>query len=212
MIAEIKKKMVAFRCSNCGTIIKSVNNIFSIPGEKKVLKCDCGNKMDIVTTNDGKLRFSLRCRFCGNMHQFNISRSTIFNTERLILPCDVTSFDILFIGDPGKVYQAIEASENMLDEWAEANDYDDIDQENEPEITGDHMLVSAVVTTLDELALSKKIHCKCKNGEGKYKVDIYSDNIVISCNKCGCSRRIETHEGSMDAYNVLECTELFLKE
>ena len=125
MIAEIKKKMVAFRCSECGTIIKSINNIFSIPGERKVLKCDCGNKMDIVTTNDGKLRFSLRCRFCGNMHQFNISRSTIFNAERIILPCDVTSFDILFIGDPGKVYQAIEASEEALDEWAEANGYDD---------------------------------------------------------------------------------------
>ena len=210
MIAEIKKKMVAFRCSECGTIIKSINNIFSIPGEKKVLKCDCGNKMDIVTTSDGKLRFSLRCRFCGNMHQFNISRSTIFNAERIILPCDVTSFDILFIGDPGKVYQAIEASEEALDEWAEANGYDEFDQDETGE-TGDQMLVSAVVTTLNELALSKKIHCKCKDGEGKYTVNIYSDNIVIRCNKCGCSRRIETHEGSMDAFNVLECTELHLE-
>ena len=211
MIADIKKKMVAFRCSECGTIIKSINNIFSIPGEKKVLKCDCGNKMDIVTTNDGKLRFSLKCRFCGNMHQFNISRSTIFNAERIILPCDVTSFDILFIGDPGKVYQAIEASEESLDEWAEANGYDEFDRDEDSGETGDQMLVSAVVTTLNELALSKKIHCKCKDGEGKYTVNIYSDNIVIRCNKCGCSRRIETHEGSMDAFNVLECTELHLE-
>ena len=211
MIAEIKKKMVAFRCSECGTIIKSVNNIFSIPGEKKVLKCDCGNKMDIVTTNDGKLRFSLRCRFCGNMHQFNISRSTIFNAERIILPCDVTSSDILFIGDPGKVYQAIEASEKAIDEWAEANDYDDFDEGEDQGETGDQMLVSAVVTTLNELALSKKIHCKCKDGEGKYTVNIYSGNIVIRCNKCGCNRRIETHEGSIDAFNVIECTELYLE-
>ena len=130
MIAEIKKKMVAFRCSDCGTVIKSINNIFSIPGEKKVLKCDCGNHMDIVTTSDGKLRFSLRCRFCGNIHNFNINRSTIFNAERIILPCDVTSQDILFIGDPGRVYQAIEASEKVLDEWAEASGYDDFGENN----------------------------------------------------------------------------------
>lgn len=211
MIAGESKRMVAFRCANCGTVNKSINNIFAIPGDKKVLKCSCGNKLEIVTTQDKKLRFSLLCRFCGNTHQFNISPSTIFNCERLILPCDVTGFDILFIGTPGKVYQAIEKAEEYLDEWAAAGDEQDYSDDDLPE-NGDELLSSMVISTLRELAMTHKIFCNCKKGEGSFVVERFSDNIVIRCKKCGCEKRIETHEGSLDAYNVVECTELHLEK
>ena len=211
MILYNKQSMVAFRCANCGSIVKSVKGVFFIPGEKKVIKCDCGNKLDIVNTGDNKLRFTLRCRFCGMNHQYNVNQSTIFKNESLVMSCDVTGFDILFIGSPGEVYKAVEESEEYIDEWAQAGNEQDYSDNDYPE-NGDSVLADGVVLALKELALEGKIICNCKKEDRRFVVDRYSDNIVIRCKTCGCEKRIETHEGSLDAYNVIDCDKLYLNK
>ncbi|MBQ9510647.1 MAG: hypothetical protein IJR55_03015 [Clostridia bacterium] len=206
MILEPKKIMMAYRCPQCATTVKSAVGVLDLSGDLLKLKCSCGgSEMHITKTSDGKYRFTVPCLFCGNDHSFVISRNTLVAKELFTVPCSYAGVDILFIGDEEKVSDAINESDKQLSELLEENELEELREQNKnDEAYGDAHLQDLIIFTLRELNEDGQITCACKDG-GEYVCEPNPDSVRVYCKKCGYERNIACHEGSLSAHILFDC-------
>ena len=129
MILNSRETCIAYRCPYCGSGVKSLVGVFSLSGEMKKLKCDCGaSELTINLTNDGKLRITVPCMFCDKEHSFVISSKMFFDRDLFVYPCPYSGIDIVFIGKVDAVEKALDSSEEELKKILKENGIDDLEK------------------------------------------------------------------------------------
>lgn len=197
MVLNSSDTCIAYRCPYCGSGVKSMVGVFSLSGDMKKLKCDCGaSEITIHHTNDGKLRITVPCMFCEKEHNFTVSSKLFFSKELFIYPCPYSGIDIVFIGTADAVEKALDSSEEELKKLLEENGIDDlsklhgdIDRDAEDAYI-DPMLYDTVMYVVHDLMECGKITCCCDDGE--YDVAVSDDHIKVFCKTCGASKDIPT--------------------
>ncbi len=197
MVLDSRDTCIAYRCPYCGSGVKSMVGVFSLSGDMKRLKCDCGaSELTITRTNDGKLRITVPCIFCDKEHNFVISTKSFFDKELFLYPCPYSGFDLVFLGKLEAVEKAIEASDEELQKLLKENGIEDlsvlhgnIDREVKDDYIDPH-LFDIVMYVIHDMEESGKITCCCD--EGDYDVAVSDDHVKVFCKSCGASKDIAT--------------------
>lgn len=200
MILDPKQTTVAYRCPECGSVVRGAVGMFSLTADMLRLKCPCGGSaLEIVYTRDKKMRLTVPCFVCPSPHTYLVSSAVFFKNEIFTLACTCSGIDICFIGSESAVDRAIEenerelyelAGENGVSLLAQARDEVDLDSISDPQV------IDVLRYVLSELSEEGNIHCHCADG-GEYELQLGDESVYIVCNKCDA--QLEIPAGSVDA-------------
>lgn len=198
MILDQKQTTIAYRCPDCGSIVRSVVGIFSLSADMIKLKCPCGaSALDIVYTKDKKVRLTVPCLVCPSPHTYVVSTGVFFEREVFTLSCTYSGLDICFIGSEDKVDAAIEANEAELIELAGEEALQTLsDARGGAESLTDPQVLEIIMYVLKELEDEGNIHCKCED-KGDYELQFGDDTVYVVCKNCGAEYEIRAN--SVDA-------------
>ena len=200
------KAAISYICPTCGCITSTITGVFNLAGDMFVVKCpQCkSSKLTITKTIDKKIRFWVPCAFCKKDHSFVMPLSAIISRPLTTLPCAISGFDILFIGNPDDVSGAIR------DTICNINAYFDKMDNNNPEDKKivDSELYTEVIYTLRMLAHDGKIRCTCS--KGNFATELNNTTLTIRCKVCHKCANIDVSEGSITGHNFLEAESLYL--
>ncbi len=212
MILSPEKTTVAYRCPVCCSHVTAPVGVFSLSGEYKVLRCPCGgSEMKISNTGDGKVRLSVPCTLCPHDHVYVLSSETFFHRDLFVLNCAISDIDICFIGEPDKVEQAMNESDDalcsMIMEQDEENSKSADDKETDylsrlndirdTETSSNGGYFESGTTLFDmcnfmlhELIEEECIECRCEGGKGRFGFELLddeADSARFFCEECGAS-------------------------
>lgn len=212
MILEQKQTTIAYRCPDCGQIVRSVVGVFSLSADMIKLKCPCGgSEMDIVYTKDKKVRLAVPCFICPAPHSYLISNAVFFEHDIFTLACTYSGMDICFIGKEDKVNEAIEQNDAELENLiGDARNFESIsDMRRDDKRLTDPQVLEIVMYVIKELEEEGAVHCRCTDG-GEYELQFGDESMFVVCKKCGAEAEIRTD--SIDAaYAFLNADELVLE-
>lgn len=217
MILSSRETCIAYRCPYCGSGIKSMVGVFALSGAMKKLKCSCGaSELTVNQTNDGKLRISVPCLFCGGEHSFAISSKLFFEKELFVYPCPYSAVDLVFIGTEKAVSAALDKSEKELLKMLEEMGIDDLDRlhgeldrfDDEDENRCDPSIYDAVMFVIRDLIEGGDVSCCCDDGD--YDVAVSDDHVKVFCRSCGAAKDIPT-DSELAAQAFFETTHLKLE-
>ena len=210
MVLDQKQTTIAYRCPECGAVIRGAVGIFSLTADMIKLKCPCGgSELDIVYTKDKKVRLTIPCFVCPSPHSFLISSGVFFERELFTLACTYSGIDICFIGSEDAIDKAIAENEAELIELAGDDAIEALaTSRGEKESLADPQVIEIIRYVLLELVDEGNIHCKCDDG-GEYDLEFGDDSVFVVCRKCGAE--LEIPAGSVDAaYAFLNADEITL--
>lgn len=211
MILDQKQTTIAYRCPECGTVVRSVVGVFSLTADMIKLKCPCGgSSLDIVYTKDKKVRLTVPCFICPSPHSYLLSSGVFFEKKIFSLACTYSGIDICFIGREEDVENAVKKNEEELRELiGESSSLEELSaSRGKRESLTDPQVLEIINYVVKELEEEGNIHCKCRDG-GDYEVQIGDESIFVACRKCGAE--IEIPAGSVgSAQAFLECDEITL--
>ncbi len=215
MVLDTKTSYVAYRCPKCGFAIYGIAGQFALASQQMLkIKCQCGgSEMVINTTKDKKLRVSVPCLFCGQNHNYVVSQNVFFGEEPFYLSCPYAHMDIGFIGTKEQVDEAVEKSEEELNELFREMNISSLDElhssaDVDPdEIISDAQIYDIVRFLIKELEADGAIDCPCHSGQ--YDFDINDRGISVFCPVCGAEYVFPTDSVSAAA-DFLNCDHLTL--
>ena len=213
MSENIKNSVVvAYRCPECNKTILGLIGVFTLMGDRMVLKCsECGKSSTAITkTHDSKLRFDYPCLLCGKNHNSIIPLTAILSRDLITIPCPLVGFDSLFLGKEDNVTKAIIDSNQAIETYYSKITEEDLQENKGDDETVDQVLVSQIITTLEDMELNGKIHCNCE--KGKYSLTIKDDYVDLRCLKCNKHLKIYCTFGNIFAYDLLWRDEVYLED
>lgn len=206
------KISVAARCSHCCSVIETEISVFNLSGGKIAAKCpNCGNSsLEIVLSQDGKVRLSIPCVACPHPHPFTLSAETMFTKELFLLQCSFTKIDICFMGNKGKVNEELikngKELQAMMDEAAQFEEEDNFDEEAMEQM-------KLILSFIDECAKKGDILCPCQKNKTAPGVELAmnDDAVTLTCRECGRSISIDVYDtGFFDT--LLEMGKIYLED
>lgn len=210
MVLDQKKTTIAYRCPECGAVIRGAVGIFSLTADMIKLKCPCGgSELDIVYTKDKKVRLTVPCFVCPSPHSYLISSGVFFERELFTLACTYSGIDICFIGSEEAIDKAVAENEAELVELAGDDAIEALAKSRgDKESLADPQVIEIIRYVLLELVEEGNIHCRCDD-EGEYDLEFGDDSVFVVCRKCGAE--LEIPAGSVDAaYAFLNADEITL--
>ena len=210
MVLDQKQTTIAYRCPECGAIVRGAVGIFTLTADMIKLKCPCGgSELDIVYTKDKKVRLTVPCFVCPTPHTYLISSGVFFEREIFTLGCTYSGIDICFIGREDAIDRAGAENEPELAELAGEDAIEALARaRGENAEMSDPQVLDIIRYVLLELEEEGNIHCNCR-GKGEYELQFGEDSVYIVCKKCGAEREIPA--GSVDAaYAFLNADEITL--
>lgn len=192
MIVTPKQRQIAYRCPECGSAVFGLVGRFAMKANLLRLKCGCdkSSALDIVATNDGKIRLSVPCIFCKQNHSYVVSESIFFNRDKFLLNCPYSGMDISFIGNEDSVKEELDRTGAELERLLmqlEAEELSDIQPQdmNEDEILPDPAVYDTVRFIVKDLEAEGKVDCPCH--DGTYELRFCDEGIQVYCEKCGAT-------------------------
>lgn len=211
MVLDQKQTSIAYRCPECGAIVRGVVGMFSLSADMIRLKCPCrGSELDIVYTKDKKVRITVPCFVCPAPHTYLISSSAFFERDIFTLMCTYSGMDICFIGGESEIDSAVAENEKMLAELVggEESLASVTEIRRGKETLSDPQVLDIIRYVIHELREEGRIHCRCSDG-GDYDIEFGDESIFVVCKKCGAEHEIVA--GSVDqAYAFLNADEVTL--
>jgi RNase P subunit RPR2 len=112
---KIQIVAIAYRCPACSKDVMGEVDLFELGGEGTSIPCDCGeSEVSLMLGAEGKIKISIPCLFCPESHRYQLAGVSFFERDLFTLACKYTSVDIVFMGDPTHVLNALEESEKQL--------------------------------------------------------------------------------------------------
>ena len=186
MVLNEKKTTVAYRCLECGAVVRSMFGAFSLGADMLRLKCPCGGSdMTLVYTKEKMIRLMVPCFICPNPHSFTVSAQMFFGRELIALSCPYSGLDLCFIGEEDSVIRASEENDRELEELLGENSFSDFSAGRSEGFMTDPQIREIVTYVLQDLTEEGKIYCRCPEGEqGEYEAEILDEEIIVRCKKC----------------------------
>lgn len=199
MILDSKETAVAYRCPKCGKMVRGMVGVFSLSGDLIKLKCECGeSELNMVKTNDKKVRVNVPCLVCGGTHGFVLSLGAFFDSEIFSYACPYSGIELCIIGKNDALTDAIEEADRALVKILKEAGVEDVeafitareaDDGSADEKIPDPEMQSVVHFLLCELEDEGNISCKCgRRGKYEFKfVGANLDTVLIYCTECSAS-------------------------
>lgn len=201
MILEPKSRRearhIAYRCPSCGTAVRGLLGSFAARADLLKLKCPSGDgELSLALSPDReRVRVSVPCLFCGQSHQYTVSRSIILGSEPFLLNCPYTNMDICFLGSEKEVDAALDRAEGelggLLAEMGleSMRELQPIDLDPD-EVLPDAQIYDVVRYVVKELEAEGAIDCPCRSGE--YDIAMTDRGILVYCPACNASYLFHT--------------------
>ena len=110
-----KETTIAYHCPACGYSIIGEANIFLFINKMLKLRCECGDsEMVLRALKDGRIKISVPCIVCPNLHSFTLSSNALFSRDTFTLSCSLSGISICFFGEREKTVAELERTENEL--------------------------------------------------------------------------------------------------
>lgn len=189
-------------CPNCSEAVILPVSPFSFSGKRSVsIKCmskGCNSSCAEISPRNRKFNLSVRCAFCGDIHQFTVDSDKLWKRDIITFPCPHAGIDIFFFGSAQKVHHALEACfsriENMLKDTAYEIYNGSLFDEN-GDIYGEDDILYDILDELDELREEGLLSCIC--GSEAVSINPIDGAILISCPRCRRSKRLEINEQTL---------------
>ena len=84
-----KERLIAYRCSSCGSAVLGTVGKFALSANMLRLKCGCDDPstLDIHITRDDKIKLTVPCILCGDSHSFVLSQQILLGRSLSKLSC-----------------------------------------------------------------------------------------------------------------------------
>ena len=184
---------IAYICPECSVVTEKKMNIFDFSG-KKSIELFCGDKLcrkaaGSISEYHDKYKISLPCSFCGEVHDLLINKSSFWQKDFFAFKCNITGFDLLFLGNSDKIQRAVKKQEEMFSEMEE-------------DFSEDVPLIYNIILRLQEMHEDGLIVCSC--GNHSIMPEPTGDGLMLVCDKCGAAKLIPATE---EEYNLRLKTE-----
>lgn len=190
MLVDLKR-IVAYICPFCSNISTKSISIFNFSGTKKVsLICPthgCHETCVTITPKNAKYKLDIECPLCGGTHSYTVKKEAFWQKPFISYKCPSAGIDTFFIGERQTVEQALEEYSDIYSDVFE--DFDDVIQNESLDLI--YMMVEHLHTLQDKHLIS----CIC--GSENIEMNVENNSIVISCSRCGRSKKIEVTEDSL---------------
>lgn len=187
-----KERLIAYRCSSCGSAVLGTVGKFALAADMLRLKCGCEEPsiMDIHITRDDKVKLGVPCLLCGESHSFVVSENILLERELSKLSCPYTGVDIAFVGNKETVDPELERTAKEISAimaGLEAEDVSDLQPKemSEDEVLPDPSVYDTIRFVLKDLKAEGNVKCPC--GKGGYDLRFSDEGIQAYCESCGAT-------------------------
>lgn len=189
MLIELKR-LVAYICPICSNISSKNMSVFNFSGRDKVrLICPthgCHEQCVEITAKDNRYKLNIECPLCGGNHSYKITNENFWNKKLITYKCPAAGMDIFFAGDSHEVEKALEDSSDI---------YSDIIDEFDYESDSAFHVLFSIIEQLHKFQDKHGISCRC--GSNTASINVINGNVILSCQRCGQSKVIETSEETL---------------
>ena len=202
---------VACRCPYCGAVIQGEITMSALTSGQQNIKCkECQKSfISVSLSNDAKVRLTVPCITCPHPHPFTLSEEIFFGKVLFPLSCSYSGLDICFIGTRELVEKALRESEVELSALSGETSAADENPSMFPIFN--HDVTQEILYVVEDLHLSKGIHCTCENPDDQnLSVTIGYDSVNLKCNTCNASCSIDS-KSRFDLSKILDVDEIELK-
>jgi hypothetical protein len=187
---------VAVRCGICSKIEIYELSLFQLAKNKsRKIGCLCGNtEFTIKVDKNRKLYLTISCVACGSKHVFKYTIKEILSGRGYIEQCNLTKYDILWIGKKDWIEKAVEKANQEVEKMIKELGFDDYF--HSPEI------MIASLDVVHQIAEQQNLYCDC--GSRDIDMSLYADRIELRCMKCNSINVIyaETREDLNNLINI----------
>ena len=181
-------KHIAYICPLCSEINEKSINIFEISDIEFICEDTLCKEECLSFKKAGeKLKIQINCPVCGNIHNFNISFSSLYLKDIFTLSCPESGIKILFAGDKEKVEAAVSENSELISKIAT------LLGQNESELE----FFYDIIDLLYEYINDDKISCSCGGTNIIPDIDNNQD-IILFCEDCGKELKITPTEDTLD--------------
>ncbi len=239
MILNSKEVMIGYLCPECGSAVLTMAGLFSLSANMLNIKCrECGrSSLQIEFRKDDKISFKVPCVFCGEVHNYTISKNSAFSKDIINLNCKVTGFSCAFIGKLDEVSRAITEEQQelirLMKEYQEESGYPGEPDGGLPgsleiihKISGrsartgnddgseliDPKYYDEVAYALTELYEEGCFKCSCGLDKGDYSITYDGSSFMIKCKNCNDFMYIPMRNSSKIADDLLMKDKLVLSK
>ena len=201
MILEPKSnreaRHIAYRCPSCGTAVRGIVGAFAAKADLLKLKCPSGDgELTLSLSPDReRVRISVPCLFCGQSHQYTVSRTIVLGNDPFLLNCPYTNMDICFLGSGAEVEASLDRAEGELSGLLAEMGLESMRELQPIDLDPDEILPDAGVYDIvryvvKELEAEGAIDCPCHGGE--YEIAMTDRGILVYCPACRASHLFRT--------------------
>lgn len=190
--ATKKERLVAYRCSSCGSAVLGTVGKFALSADMLRLKCGCEEPslLDIHIARDDKLKLTVPCLLCGESHSFVVSEEILLNRSLAKLSCPYSGVDIAFVGEKEAIDPELSRTEKELSAIMAGLEVEDVSElqpkeMSEDEILPDPSVYDTIRFVLKDLEAEGRVECPCK--KGGYELRFSDKGIQAYCESCGAT-------------------------
>ena len=187
-----KERLIAYRCSSCGSAVLGTIGKFALSANMLRLKCGCESPslLDIHIARDDKLKITVPCLLCGESHSFVVSEEILLNRPLSKLSCPYSGVDIAFFGEKEAIDPELSRTERELSAIMAGLEVEDVSElqpkeMSEDEILPDPSVYDTVRFVLKDLEAEGRVECPC--GKGGYELRFSDEGIQAYCESCGAT-------------------------
>lgn len=172
--------IIAFVCPVCFELYEKEVNIFELySGLSLTCASACVSDSVTVAHKGDKLKITVECPICSDVHTFYVSISGVMKKELISFSCpEHGSAKILFLGQPDAVHKDALAS---LDISSYIDELDD-------ELCLDYIIDNGIEERLDFLSDNGGLQCSC--GSTDIEIEDLPDALSLVCRACGNTIRL----------------------
>lgn len=175
-----RKKLLSYRCPDCGSIESHQINVFDIKNGKELNKlCSCRKSGVGIHRHASKVyTLNIPCIICGETHIYKLSGKKLWANGINCIICDKTNTEIAYIGEHSLVQRQIANFYKEVDQLADRLGYNDY--------FFNVRVMLEVLNRIHDLAENRKLICEC--GCSHVELTLLPDSIKVRCKYCSTHR------------------------
>jgi Zn finger protein HypA/HybF involved in hydrogenase expression len=201
MVIELSTAF-AMRCPTCGRLDIDQLNIFQFSGSgARDIYCECGTrKASIQKKGTSYISIRYYCIICDSEHNCILPKRVFWSRKQLnSLACLDTDLNLGYFGSYRLIKKELDRQQEELNSMANELGFDEFVN---PEI------MLEVLDYLHDIAADGGLYCEC--GSHDINIELYSDKLELSCNKCHSIRQILASKQD-DLDNLKKTDEVIIK-
>ena len=173
-----KTRAFGYICPECGKRVYGERTEFALQAAAVALVCECG-RSELKAESDGlTFRVTTPCGVCGGEHRAEVPMDAVMEGPGVGLACPETRQLCCYIGDPGRVSDALDDLEEAVQKR----------KEGQGETFVDDVIMYEVLSELRDIAARDGVSCTC--GSKGCSIEVHGSAVELVCPACGGRLRL----------------------